>query len=58
MLEDTQGVCGYVLAALDSRLFYTRFKTDWLQTVLDKYPVPAPDTAQSNVLPGPEEVCS
>ena len=47
MLEDPQGVCGYVLAALDSKLFYQRFKNDWLPKVLSLYPLP-PQGAESS----------
>ncbi len=56
VLEDSQGVCGYVLAALDSRDFYSKFKTELLPTVLDKYPVPSAPSNLSNSLLGPEEV--
>ena len=29
MVEDDQGVCGYALAALDSRAFYARYDREW-----------------------------
>ena len=41
VLEDSEGVCGYVLAALDSEQFYVRFKEEWLPKVLDRYPIPS-----------------
>ena len=40
VLEDTVGVCGYVLAALDSTEFYRLFKEQWLPKVLPLYPTP------------------
>ena len=39
VLEDEEGQCGYVLAALDSKDFYQRFRDEWLPPVLDKYPL-------------------
>ena len=41
VLEDEEGQCGYVLAALNSKDFYQRFRDEWLPTVLDKYPLTA-----------------
>ena len=38
MLEDDTGVCGYVLAALDSRQFYKQFAEKWTPSVISKYP--------------------
>ena len=38
ILEDGAGVCGYVLAALDSHDFYARFTAEWLPSVLPQYP--------------------
>lgn len=38
VLEDAAGVCGYVLAALDSHDFYARFTAEWLPSVLPQYP--------------------
>src|SRR5258707_5025194 len=29
MLEDEQGVCGYAMAAFDSRSFYDRYEKEW-----------------------------
>lgn len=47
VLEDSQGVCGYVLAALDSELFYRRFKEEWLPKILPLYPTPLPGSKPS-----------
>ncbi len=38
VLEDTEGVCGYVLGALDSEKFYERVRKEWLPVVSRKYP--------------------
>ncbi len=51
VLEDPQGVCGYVLAALDSEQFYRTFKAEWLPRVLGLYPTPPP-----SIQPSPEVV--
>ena len=40
ILEDDIGVCGYVLAALDSRSFYDQFTTEWAPEVAKNYPLP------------------
>ncbi len=40
VLEDAKGVCGYVLGALDSALFYKWFKEEWLKEVLAHYERP------------------
>ncbi len=40
ILEDDIGVCGYVLAALDSRSFYDQFVTEWAPEVAKRYPLP------------------
>ena len=29
VLEDAEGICGYALAALDSRAFYARYEAEW-----------------------------
>jgi len=41
MLEDEQGVCGYALAALDSRRFYERYEREWRPQLCEKFPAPA-----------------
>ena len=38
VLEDSEGVCGYVLGVLDSQKFYERLKKEWLPLVHSKYP--------------------
>ncbi len=38
MLEDGSGICGYALAALDSRRFYERFQREWLPPLRVRYP--------------------
>ena len=51
VLEDSVGVCGYVLAALDSREFYTLFKEQWLPGVLPLYPtLPSGANASSELV--------
>jgi protein O-GlcNAcase/histone acetyltransferase len=42
VLEDAAGVCGYVLAALDSRAFQERYRSEWLPRLGGKYPPPPP----------------
>ena len=42
VLEDSRGVCGYVLAALDSQTFYNRYRSEWLPRLDSKYPPPPP----------------
>jgi GNAT superfamily N-acetyltransferase len=43
MLEDDAGVCGYALAALDSRRFYDRFEREWRPTLCARFPAPGGD---------------
>jgi protein O-GlcNAcase/histone acetyltransferase len=38
IVEDEEGVCGYVLGALDSRTFYSQYTKEWVPTVKSKYP--------------------
>jgi len=45
ILEDAQGICGYALAALDSRAFYARYDTEWRPDLCARYPQPAGDPA-------------
>lgn len=45
VLEDDQGVCGYVLAALDSVRFYARMLTEWLPPLRARFPAPTGDPA-------------
>jgi ribosomal protein S18 acetylase RimI-like enzyme len=45
VLEDAEGVCGYALAALDSRRFYERYERDWRPGLCERFPRPAGDPA-------------
>ena len=54
MVEDSDGVCGYVLAVLDSESFYQQFKKEWLPTVIGNYPAPLPKAKGDKT--SPEEV--
>ena len=54
VLEDSKGVCGYVLAALDSQSFYKSFIRDWLPQLAGKYPTLPPPTGDQQF--SPEEV--
>lgn len=45
VLEDAQGVCGYVLGALDSRKFYRAFAEQWLPPLRRQQPEPTGDPA-------------
>jgi GNAT superfamily N-acetyltransferase len=45
MLEDEQGVCGYALAALDSRGFYERYEKEWRPELCAQFAEPIGDPA-------------
>jgi ribosomal protein S18 acetylase RimI-like enzyme len=45
VLEDDQGVCGYALAALDSRAFYARYDHAWRPKSCEQFPLPPGDPA-------------
>jgi ribosomal protein S18 acetylase RimI-like enzyme len=45
ILEDTLGICGYALAALDSAAFYGHYETEWRQRLCAQFPSPAGDPA-------------
>lgn len=45
ILEDELGVCGYALAALDSRKFYDRYEKEWLPDLQAQFPEPTGDPA-------------
>lgn len=45
LLEDEQGVCGYTLAAFDSRDFYARYERQWRPVLCQQFPLPAGDPA-------------
>lgn len=40
ILEDAQGVCGYVLGTLDSRRFYERYEQEWRPELCARFPDP------------------
>jgi ribosomal protein S18 acetylase RimI-like enzyme len=46
ILEDAEGICGYALAALDSRRFYARYETEWRPKLVAQFPAPKGDPAQ------------
>jgi ribosomal protein S18 acetylase RimI-like enzyme len=43
VLEDEQGLCGYALAALDSRAFYDRYDREWRPGLCARHPDPSGD---------------
>jgi ribosomal protein S18 acetylase RimI-like enzyme len=45
VVEDGEGVCGYCLAALDSRSFYARYDRQWRPALCQRFPLPAGDPA-------------
>ncbi len=45
ILEDAEGICGYALAALDSRAFYARYEAEWRPALCAQFPDPAGDPA-------------
>lgn len=45
VLEDREGVCGYVLGALDSKTFYHAHVHDWLPGIRHAHPEPTGDPA-------------
>jgi GNAT superfamily N-acetyltransferase len=46
VVEDAQGVCGYCLAALDSKDFYERYERDWRPQLCAQFPAPSGDPSQ------------
>jgi ribosomal protein S18 acetylase RimI-like enzyme len=40
VLEDAQGICGYALAAADSRAFYERYDREWRPALCARFPDP------------------
>lgn len=46
ILEDAQGICGYALAAYDSRTFYARYETEWRPDLCARFPRPQGDPSQ------------
>ena len=45
VLEDDHGICGYALAALDSRRFYARYEAEWRPALCARFPDPQGDPA-------------
>ena len=45
VLEDEDGICGYALAALDSRAFYVRYESEWRPELCARFPDPGGDPA-------------
>ena len=45
VLEDDDGVCGYALAALDSRRFFEKYDAEWRPALCARFPDPAGDPA-------------
>jgi ribosomal protein S18 acetylase RimI-like enzyme len=45
ILEDSQGVCGYAFAALDSKAFYERYDCEWRRDLCARFPAPTGDPA-------------
>ena len=48
VLEDENGVCGYVLGALDSKVFYQRYLQEWLPPLQQTYARPTGDRGRWN----------
>jgi ribosomal protein S18 acetylase RimI-like enzyme len=45
ILEDEEGVCGYALAALNSREFFDTYDKEWRPRLVEKYPAPTGDSS-------------
>lgn len=43
VLEDSAGVCGYILGAFNSKTFYERLEAEWLPPLRKQYPEPTGD---------------
>ncbi len=43
VLEDADGICGYALAALDSRAFHDRYEREWRPDLVARFPDPRGD---------------
>lgn len=43
VLEDADGVCGYVLGARDSRIFYERYEAEWRPALCARFAMPQGD---------------
>lgn len=45
ILEDEYGICGYALAAFDSRAFYAQYDAEWRPNLCARFPAPNGDPA-------------
>ncbi len=45
VLEDSGGVCGYALAAFDSRIFYERYEREWRPKLCAEFRMPSGEPA-------------
>jgi ribosomal protein S18 acetylase RimI-like enzyme len=43
ILEDAQEICGYALAAFDSKQFFDRYEQEWRPQLTAKFPMPTGD---------------
>lgn len=41
MVEDDSGMCGYALAVLDAKSYYSKLGVAWIPEMLKKYPIPS-----------------
>jgi GNAT superfamily N-acetyltransferase len=46
ILEDDDGICGYALAAFDSRSFYDRYEHEWRPPLCASFPAPPEEDRQ------------
>jgi ribosomal protein S18 acetylase RimI-like enzyme len=46
ILEDAEGICGYALAAFDSREFYNRYETEWRPQLTANFREPTGDPSK------------
>jgi len=46
VLEDENGVCGYALAALDAKQFFTKMEMAWIPEMCSKYPQVKKDSSE------------
>lgn len=46
ILEDEAGICGYALAAVDSRAFYARYEAEWRPRLCARFPEPQGDPSE------------
>jgi ribosomal protein S18 acetylase RimI-like enzyme len=45
ILEDAEGICGYALAAYDSRTFFRRYEKEWRPELCARFPKPEGEPA-------------